>query len=226
MAIAGKSADLYIANGTANVVTSQAMTAISVAAGAANGVTITTNQWFRPTTQARRAADPTVTPTVYYNGVAVAATDYTFDPAGGIVKFNTSPGALAVTIDYSYLTITQCGGGKEWNLNLEREVFDATKFGDTWKSKALGDLTADIGINNWWIDASMLNVLADIAYGPSSQKNPANRLFLSLYTNFSSNLRYECYGWMKSDGVKAALAALIEEEVSFQSEGTVNYCDW
>lgn len=226
MALAGKAAHLYVANGTANAVTAQAMTAISVAAGALNGATITTNQWYRPTTQARRAADPGVTPLVYYDAGLVAATDYTFDPAGCIVKFNTSPGAGAVTIDYSYLTITALGGGKEWGATIEREVFDDTVFGDTWKSKLLGDLTTDINLGKWWIDASMLNVLADIAAGPSSQQNPANRLFLSLYTDFANNLRYECYGWMKSESVKAAIGALIEEELSLQSEGTMHYANW
>lgn len=227
MALAGKGADIYVANGTANAVTAQAMTAVSVAAGLANGAVITSTQWYRPTTQARRAADPGVAPTVKVDGVtATLTTDYTFEPAGGIVKFVASQGASVITMDYSYLTISQLGGGKEWSLNMEREIFDATAFGASWKAKVLGDLSGEASLSKWWLDASILNVIADIAAGPSSQKNPVNRLFLSLYTDFTNNLRYESYGWLKSDAVKVAIGSLMTEDLSLETEGAVTYANW
>lgn len=227
MALAGKGADIYLASGAPNAVVTQAMTAISVAAGALNGATITTNHWYRPTTQARRFADPAVAPLVYYNAILVPATDYTFCPAGGIVKFNTSPGALAVTMDYSYLTIAQCGGAHEWSLGLEQDIADVSVFGSTWKSKLpVGELAGAVSLNRWWIDERFQAWLAQDTSVLMTNVNPGPKILLSLYTSFASNLRYECMGTIKGDSVKAAQAGTVDEEIQIESEGTISYADW
>lgn len=215
MALAGKGADIYMASGTATAATAAACTVITAGQGAPGA-----NQWYRPTNQARRMADPLVAPNVYYNGMLQATSLYTWEPNGGMIKFLASPGALAVTLDYSWLAIAQCGGGKEWSLALEQDIADVSVFGNTWKSKLpVGQLTGDISIARWWLDDAFIDLM-------TATTNPGPRLLFSLYTDFTNNLRYEVQGWLKSDSVKAATAGVLEEELQFESEGTITYATW
>ena len=227
MALAGKGADIYLASGAPNAVVTQAMTSLSVAQGAANGAVIVANQWYRPTLTARRFADPAVAPNVYYNGILQAASLYTWEPAGGIVKFLASPGALAVTTDYSYLTVAQVGGAHEWTLGLEQDLADVTTFGSSWKSKLpVGEINGSISLSRWWLDNRFLAWLTSTTDATFTNVNPSPRLFLSLYTDFTNNLHYDTLATMKSDAVKAAIAGVVEEELTLESEGTITYANW
>ncbi len=208
MAIAGVKADLYITSTPAVGVTAEACTVMTVAQGAPLA-----NQWWRITNAARRFADPTVAPTVKIGGVTQATNLYEWDPAGGRVKFLAAQGAVTVTVDYSYLPITKVAGAKEWSLDLDADLLESTAFGDTWKRRVPGIKDATGSFTDWWVDESFLAKLG-------------TRLGLVLYTDFASNLRYECFGWLKGESISSAVDGLVEDELSFEAEGNVNYATY
>ncbi|HEX6956262.1 MAG TPA: hypothetical protein VF156_15415 [Agromyces sp.] len=208
MAIAGNKADLYITSTPAVAVTAEACTVMTTGQGAPAA-----NQWWRITNNARRFADPTVAPTVKVGGVTQATNTYTWDPAGGLVKFNSVMGAVTVTVDFSYLPITKVAGAKEWSLDMDTDLLEATTFGDSWKRRVPGVKDATGSFNDWWVDSSFLSQLG-------------TRLGLVLYTDFANNLRYECFGWLKGESISSAVDGLVEDELSFEAEGNVNYATW
>lgn len=208
MAIAGVKADLYITSTPAVGVVAEACTVMTVAQGAPAA-----NQWYRVTDNARRFADPTVAPTVKIAAVAQATNTYVFDPAGGIIKFLAPVGAVTVTLDYSYLPITKLGGASEWSLDLDTDLLEATTFGDTWKRRVPGVKDATGSITKWWLDNAFLALLG-------------TRLGVVLYTDFAANTRYEAFAWLKGESIGAAVDGLVEDELTFECEGNVNYATW
>lgn len=215
MAIAGVKADLYITSTPAVAVLDEPATEVTVAQGAPAAL-----RWWRVTNNARRFADPAIAVTVDRSvdaGVTwtvVPAAEYTFDPVGAIAKFNAAQAAgTLIRYDYSYLPIAKLGGAKEWSLDLDVDLIDATTFGDTWKRRVAGVKDATGSITKWWLDNAFLSLLG-------------SRLGVVLYTDFAANTRYEAFAWLKGESIGAAVDGLVEDELTFECEGNVNYATW
>jgi len=176
------------------------------------------------TTTFKLAHSPVVpnSQTVYVAGVAkTEGTDYTFDDWTGTITFATAPAAgaaitanytyyKAVRVDGAYLPISQLGEAKEWTLDADVKILDATKLGDAWEVKVAGQKSASVKLSRWWIDGFFLGQLT-------------NPLVVVLYVDSTAGTRYEGYARLKSDSVKTAADALVEEDISLEIDGEVYY---
>lgn len=71
--------------------------------------------------------DPSDTPIVKYNNVAVTS-GFTIDYGKGEIIFTTTPGASAVTISGKYITMTLVPGLTKFSVDTSVSVHDVTQF--------------------------------------------------------------------------------------------------
>lgn len=113
MANAGYKAAVYLA-GTPAAVTGAACTSL-------------TSTVYQITNDARRVIDPDAAIVVKANGVTVAASGYTINYLFGKITFAVAPTA-PVTIDYSYVPLSEACSIRGFSLSFERTELDVTTF--------------------------------------------------------------------------------------------------
>lgn len=91
----------------------------------------------------------------------------------------------------------------------------STVFGGRWKTYVPGIIDAQIKITQWWADNTWLLVL--------NQTNGANLLVVELYTGRNTYERYSGFAHLDGDDIKVPVNALIEEPLSFISDGKLYY---
>lgn len=203
--VSGVNGAVYLASGSSSSVTGQAMTDTG------------DHATYYITTTARRFWDRDATVTVKVDAATQDASLYTVDYAGGRVTFLTPlVGSEAVTVDVSYFTIAQVGEAKDWELSIDRDLLDATKFGDVAKTFIAGQYTASGKFTLWKAaDSTMFDLLKNTA--------ALSRIGLSLFENVGGMERWECFARISGDKISLAGAELLEEEVPFNVDGEVNY---
>ncbi len=115
----------------------------------------------------------------------------------------------------AYLPINSAANAKEWEVNPQVAKLDSTVFGSRWKSYVMGLVDASIKITQWYADSTWLVVL--------KQTNGDNLVVTELYTGRNSYERYVAFARLNQDDIKTAVNALIEEPLSFTSDGQVYY---
>jgi hypothetical protein len=138
-------------------------------------------------------------------------TGFTVQYCGGKIIFASARTAgTQVRVDVNYYPVSQLAEAKEWSLDIEVEMLDGTKFGDTWKTNYAGQRSASGSVSQWWVDNFFL-------------ANITNPLVAVLYIEDGQPQRYEAFIKLTSDGVNAAVDNLIEEEINFDTDGEVYY---
>lgn len=209
---AGILSDVYIASLPSVAVVDETTTDVGTAGGAPLA-----RQWYQITNAARRRIDKTVVPVVERStGGAysvVPASEYRFNYVLGRVEFLAQQVvSTVIRVDANYMPLTKLGGGHEWSADFERDVLDATEFGDTWRRKVVGVGNASGSIAKWWMDASLLALL-----------QAGSPLVIVLYADYAANLRYEMYARLASESIESAVDSLVDEDLEFESDGEAYY---
>jgi len=141
----------------------------------------------------------------------VPASEYTVQHVGGKIIFAVAQAVgTLIRVDGAYLPISQLGEAKEWTLDADAKIIDATKFGDTWEVKVVGQRSATVKLGRWWMDGFFLSQIT-------------NPLVVVLYIDATAGTRYEGYARLKADSVKTAANALVEEDLNLEVDGELIY---
>ena len=158
----------------------------------------------------KRYWDPAVAVTVKKND-AIITSGFTIQHVGGKVIFDTALESTdVVTISGGYLPVSRLGEAKEWSLDVDTKILDATKLGDAWENKVVGQRSVSVKLSKWWVDGFFLDQLT-------------NLLVVVLYIDSTVGTRYEAYARIKSDSIKTVADGLVEEDISLEVEGEIYY---
>ena len=207
-ALAGYNAALYAASGTSTAATNEAMTD--------SGDHLN----YYITNTAKRYWDDSVLPTFQestdsgstWHALPAAVT---IRYAGGYITFGSARTStyLYRVATVNYFTITTIGGGHEWALTTDVDLYDATEFGQGWHVFVSSMLGGSAQIMRFWVDAYFATLLL----------TGNQRTILALYVNTTSGARYEGYAFVKQDQLKVAQTALVESTVAFTLDKTLYY---
>jgi hypothetical protein len=205
MALAGRNAFLKAASVTATTSTGNAATR-STGVGGTGYVQVNST--------ARRHWEPTSTPTLYLNSTAVSSTNYNVNYVQGKFQWRTGdPVAGTYTADVEYLTVSNVGGGREWQLNVEQDMFEITEFGSSgWKEYQPNMAGGTVSVSRYWTDATFFDHLT-----------LSNKFLVELGVNSASGDRFEAFAYMTGDQHQAAVDSLVSEGMSLTIDGAIYY---
>jgi hypothetical protein len=204
-ALAGTSADLYIASGAGVTFTTEAV--------ADTG----DHQNYRQTgTPAHRYWDDTSSLTVEIstNGggswSTPSSSTYTVQYCGGLITFTTIDATRTVRATGKYLAISKVGLAHSWEASPSADIIDVSVFGDTWHEKIVTLKDASAKASRYYVDGAFLSLLGA-------------RFVLVLYINFSVGSRLEGFAILKTPAAKVAVDGVVEEELEFEIAGQLFY---
>ena len=140
---------------------------------------------------------------------------FTIQYVGGKILFSSpvSGGTPSCRVSAYYMPYSFLGYAKNAEVTAQLGIEDVTAFQNppsAWKTKLATIGETSIKLGKWWIDATFASYLQ-------------NRCVVSIYSGANSNQRYECYAFLKQDSIKIAVDKVIEEELDFESDGTLYY---
>ena len=209
MPLAGKNANLRIASGVATTSTGQAATR-STGAGALTG-------FVQITSTSRRHIDPDTVPAVYRvaagSTTLVASSDYTVNPVQGKFQWIAGdPSTGTYNVDMEWLTATQLSGGREWQINIEADMFEVSEFGSGgWKQFQPNLNGASLTIGKYWTDATFFDLL-----------NTDSKFVVECVVDGSEH-RYEGFVRISGDQITTPTDGLVGESISATFDGPVYY---
>jgi len=207
-AIAGSGAQILAASGTSTSFTDETLTD----AGDHKTYTIATS--------AHRYWDDSVVPVIQESTDSgstwhTAAEAYTIQYVGGVVHFasaNTSSN-LYRAHSGKYFTITTIGGGHEWDLTTDLDLYDVTEFGQTFHTFIAGLVGGSGTINRFWIDTYFTTLIL----------TGSARAIVALYTDTANGKRYEGYAFIKQEQLKVPVGGVVDETLGFTIDKTLYY---
>jgi hypothetical protein len=151
---------------------------------------------------------------------AISGTDYTFAHAGTRIYFDTARGATdqyRIKATTEYFPMAGIIGAKEWSIEFDQDmqevpVFRTSATDSIYKQKAPMLIGVRASISRWWNDG---NFRADFL----------NRKFavtlIANVTSYANKLgpRYEGWGYLTKDSIKAAANGLLEEDLEIEIDG-------
>lgn len=166
----------------------------------------TTGNSFRIDDATKRIFDRSATFTFYEDAVAILESDIVkVDYLFGIVEFVTSKTG-AITVDGSYMPVTDIAGAKDYTLNIGSTILDDTDFSTTgYRTKEYGLLDASVSLTRFDdVSQTFFDVLT-------------NRETIVIEINPAGGSQY-IRGWFKleSDGLSGDVNGLEEESLTFQ----------
>ena len=211
-AIAGYAADLLIAGvaGSGSAFTHEATTA--VIALTEYQITGTTKRYWDPT-----VALVVETSTYGTNWTAITS-GFQAAYAGGVIRFPIAqPSGTQVRVSGAYLTASVLGQSKEWDLAVSMDTPDTTVFTagtslSAWKTCVAALKDATVTVARYQLDGYFLPTVV----------NPATFYILVLYTDYANGKHVDCLSRMTADSIKTAVAAVIEESLTFKTTGMIN----
>jgi hypothetical protein len=174
--------------------------------------------YIRINSTARRHWDNVPAPVLYRaaggSTAVVSSTNYTVNYVQGRFQWKTGdPSTGTYTIDVDYLTASQIAGGREWQLNVEADMFEVTEFGSSgWKNFLPNLKGATVTINRYWNDPTFLDHLT-----------LSNRFLMELIVNAAAGWRYEGFVRVASDQIQTAVDAIISESITLNVDGQVYF---
>ena len=168
----------------------------------------------RITTATHRHLDPDSTSIVLYaNSTVVPSSGYTIRHVQGVFVLDSTTWSSTdnFTADVEYLPATSVAGGREWQLNIEADMFEISTFGSSgWKEFMPNLNGATVTINRYWTDSAFLDALTNDA-----------RFVVELVPNAASSTtsRYEGFARVASDQVGASVDAIVGETINLVVDG-------
>jgi hypothetical protein len=214
-AFAGKKADFYLTSGASVSMPLEAMSDVSALYGAA------VRTIYAQTNAVKRYFDPTspLTFDISLNsGGAWNPVVPDFVRAGTIAFIasqQAAPAAMFRVNTGQYLPYSRVGGGHEWEMNPNTLILDATEFGMTSKRHVASVTSGTIKLKRWWLEDSLRSVMVVGA-----------RVAVILYVDATAqpaSPRYECLALMKTDAIKVAVKAQIQEDLQLEIQSDVSY---
>lgn len=205
MPLAGRNAALKVTSLTATTSTGNAATR-STGAGSETG-------FVQIDSTSRRHWDPDSTPVLYLNSTAVSSTNYDVNYVQGKFQWNTGdPSTGTYTIDADYLTASSVAGGREWQLQVENDMFEVSEFGSSgWKQYQPNLTGATVSIGRYWNDSTFIDYMAVDA-----------KFIVELHVDQNGN-RYEGFARVGGDQVNTAVDAIVGESLNLAIDGQLFY---
>lgn len=208
MALAGRSAFLKITSAAPVSSTDVACTATTGLGGSVQVTSTALRHW-----------DPASTPSLYRvaagSTTLESSTKYTVNYVQGKFEYKADQTLSTGTYnaDINYLTVSNIGGGREWQLNVEQEAFEVTEFGSSgWKQYQPNLNGATVQLSRYWQDSEFFDRL-----------NTESLFLLELGVNSVNGWRYEGYGYVTSDQINTSVDSLVNETVSVNVSGQLYY---
>ena len=199
MPLAGRNADVKVTSLTATTSTGNAASLSS------NGLYVQIDS------TARRHWDPDGTPVLYLNSTAVSSTAYSVNNVQGRFEFSSTQSTGTYTIDADYLTASQVASGREWQLNVEADMFEVSTFGSSgWKQYQPNLNGASVSIGKYWVDSTFIDYMAVDA-----------KFIVELYPNLASGERYEAFARIVSDQPQASVDSIVSETINLEVDGAL-----
>lgn len=164
---------------------------------------------------AKRHWDPTsaTRPVLYHNSTAVDPSLYQVNYVQGKFEFSSTQSTGVYTSDVEYLTASKVAGGREWNLNVETDMFEVSEFGSSgWRQFQPNMTGASVTISRYWTDSSFLDLLSN-----------ESRFVVELFPNDAGGWKYEAFARPRADQVGAAVDSIVGEAVQLQVDGKLYF---
>lgn len=213
MPIAGKNANLRIASGVATSSTDEAATRST-----GPGASTTVSGWVQITSTAHRYLDPDSTPILYVEAVGsttvVPSSEYDLNPVQGLFTWTSGdPSTGTYTADIEWLTASAVSGGREWQLNVETDMFEVSEFGSSgWKEYQPNLNGATVTVNKYWTDAAFFDLF-----------NTESKFVILLDLDKTESWRYEGFVRISGDQVTTPTDGLVGETLNMVFDGPVFY---
>lgn len=216
MALAGKDALIKITAAVASTVAGGAMTANS-------------SLEYEVTNNLHRHWDEDVAPAIFENST-LTVRQYGVNYVQGIVTFSTVGAAVAtpVTADFSYLTASAIAGGREWQLNVNSDMFEVSEFSTSsalkgWRQFIPNINQATVTINRYWADTTGGTTGAMFLDNIIADSRLVTELWVDGATSTSPSGMYEGYAYVTSDQVGAAVDSIVGESIELTIDGPLYY---
>src|SRR5690606_18648800 len=147
------------------------------------------------------------------NSTVVPSSGYTIRHVQGVFVLDSTTWSSTdnFTADIEYLPATSVAGGREWQLNIEADMFEISTFGSSgWKEFMPNLNGATVTIGRYWSDSAFLDALTNDA-----------RFVVELVPNAASSTtsRYEGFVRVAGDQVGAAVDAIVGEQINLVVDG-------
>jgi hypothetical protein len=144
---------------------------------------------------------------------AVQQDNYEFWVAvDGEITFRTAPGAgVAITADYDFGIVSECGGFFNWSLDKVGDALDITDFNSAGAREYL------FCLQGWTATAERHWIHEGFVW------NLGSKAIIRLYVDEANNKRHE--GWAQIVGINPTVPvdAIVNEPLTFQGTGFLSY---
>jgi hypothetical protein len=208
MPLAGRSAALRATSVTPTSSTNVATTATT---GLAGNVQVSST--------AQRHLDPDGTHALYRiaagSTTLESSTKYTVNYVQGKFEYKADQTVSTGTYqaDIEYLTATSIAGGREWQVNIEADMFEVSEFGSAGWKEYLPNLNgATVTINRYWEDSTFFDYLT-----------LDTKFLVELVVNSANGWKYESYARVQSDQINTSVDAIVGETINLQVDGQLYF---
>lgn len=211
MPLAGRNAALQATSVTA---TSSTNLATTRSTGLGTGPT----GYVRINDITKRYLDPSTTHSLYLTAAGsttlVSGALYEINHVQGKFQWITGdPSTGTYTADVRWLTASAVGGGRSWELDVQKDMFDVTEFGSSgWKEWMPNMTGATATIERFWGDPSFFDAV-----------NLSQRFIVDFILNSASNDKYQAFAYITSNRAGASVDAIVGESIGFTIDGAVYY---
>lgn len=210
MAIAGKSANVYITATTPTTATAEAFSAVA-------GSSV---QWQITDTSKRRWTrdpDTATRPRILIGGSTAAVPEYDVNYVQGIVTMASTISGV-ITGDVEYLTASSVAEGREWSLAVDRDLFEVSTFDSGgWREFQQNVNGASASVGRYWSTGGG-------GGGEFFDRiNADTDCVLEMRPDASAGDMYEAYAYISSDQIAAAVDGIVGESIEFTIDGAVYY---
>ena len=141
-----------------------------------------------------------------------AAAGYTLQYVGGVVVFGSaqSVGTQIRVTSGKYFPFSKLANGTEWDISVDMNLVDVTKFGDVWKLQLPLQKSGSAKVNSYFVDGTFLSYLG-------------SKMILILYVDATSTTRYETFAYLTNESIKTVATGVIEDDLSFEISGPVYF---
>lgn len=228
----GETAAIYLCNAgaaTAVTMTTEALVDVSTYYGATARTMYSLSATGSPAPRhTKKFWDATATWTVFDNAAAMNSSLYTIQHLGGIITFNPAiTSGHNITVTGKYLPFAQVAMAREWSLQVNRNVLDASVLGGNgWKASFPSFKSGTISFSQIYnTDAAFRDYFGDAASGDNTYAGLGLKLLVVLWVAYNSTtgngLGYACYARANQAQLRAAVSDLENEQLSLEVDGKV-----
>ena len=210
MALAGKDANVYITATVGTTATAEPFSAVGGSSVAWQVTASSKRHWDRtPGTAAR--------PRMPVNASTVGVPSYDVDYVRGIVTFASTVSGT-VTGDIEWLNVASVAEGREWSLNIDRDLFEVSTFDSGgWREFQQNVNGAQASVARYWSTGGG-------GGGDFFDRiNADTDCVLELLPSSTAGDKYEAYAYITADSIAAAVDGIVSESIDFTIDGPVYY---